>query len=79
MEKFVQYIITSIVDHPKDVKITMHKDSASGYTRIELKVHNDDIGKVIGKKGKIIKALRDLVKVKSTLLKEKCFLSLQEE
>lgn len=78
MEKFVSYIVTSIVDHPQDVKISMIKDVENGYTKIDLKVHNEDVGKVIGKRGRIIKAIRDLIKIKSTLLKEKYFLSLQE-
>ncbi|MEJ8302513.1 KH domain-containing protein [Saccharibacillus sacchari] len=59
MEQLVAVIAKALVDHPEDVKVrTVEKDSLVVY---ELSVHPDDIGKIIGKQGRIAKALRTVV------------------
>ena len=60
MEVLVQ-IIKQIVDHPDEVKIS--ESTANRNVVLKVKVHDDDIGKLIGKEGRIINALRQLVRV----------------
>ncbi len=59
MKDFVAYIIKNLVDHPDKVEI---KEVGGTHTLIiELKVDKTDIGKIIGKKGKTINAIRTLL------------------
>ncbi|MFM9277350.1 KH domain-containing protein [Paenibacillus jiagnxiensis] len=59
MEELVILIAKALVDHPDDVTVkTVEKDRLVVY---ELSVHPDDVGKVIGKQGRIAKALRTVV------------------
>jgi len=60
MEELVKSIALSLVDNPDEVRVsTIEK---SGETVIELKVAASDMGKVIGKQGRIAKAIRVVVK-----------------
>ena len=53
-------IAKALVEHPEDVSVTeVLKD---GTTVLELRVNKDDMGKVIGKQGRIAKAIRTVVK-----------------
>ncbi|GIP46697.1 UPF0109 protein [Paenibacillus sp. J53TS2] len=59
MEQLVGVIAKALVDHPDDVRVeVVEKDHLIVY---ELSVHPDDVGKVIGKQGRIAKALRMVV------------------
>ncbi|CAM4344518.1 KH domain-containing protein [Paenibacillus phoenicis] len=59
MEQLVGVIAKALVDHPDDVRVdVVEKDHLIVY---ELSVHPDDVGKVIGKQGRIAKALRTVV------------------
>lgn len=58
---FVESIVKSIVDHPEDVKITIVEGEKS--TILELKVNPEDVSKVIGKGGRIARAMRTLIGV----------------
>nr|WP_154983897.1 KH domain-containing protein [Paenibacillus xylanexedens] len=59
MEELVIIIAKALVDHPDDVAVrTIEKDRLVVY---ELTVHPDDVGKVIGKQGRIAKSLRTVV------------------
>ena len=60
MTKLVEAIAKSLVDNPEDVVVT-ETDGRQG-TVIELRVAPDDMGKFIGKQGRIAKALRTVVK-----------------
>jgi predicted RNA-binding protein YlqC (UPF0109 family) len=59
MKEFVAYIIKNLVDHPDKVKIT--EIGGTQTLIIELSVEKADIGKIIGKKGKTINAIRTLL------------------
>jgi predicted RNA-binding protein YlqC (UPF0109 family) len=60
MEKLVETIAKALVDQPEEVRVnTVKKDDL---TIIELRVANHDMGKVIGKQGRIAKAIRSVVK-----------------
>lgn len=59
MEELVSVIAKALVDYPDDVTVkTVEKEHLIVY---ELTVHPDDVGKVIGKQGRIAKALRTVV------------------
>lgn len=59
MEKLVLVIARALVNHPEEVRVSvLEKDHVIVY---ELYVHPDDIGMVIGKQGRIIKALRTVI------------------
>ena len=60
MEELVKTIALSLVDNPDEVAVcTAEKD---GETVVELRVAASDMGKVIGKQGRIAKAIRVVVK-----------------
>ncbi len=60
MEKLVEYIVKNLVDHPEEVEVSSHKDKDA--VIINIKTNEDDIGKVIGKNGRIISSIRTIVK-----------------
>ena len=60
MQELVKYVATSLVEHPDQVTVSVNETEAS--TVIELRVAPDDMGKVIGKQGRIAKSIRMLVK-----------------
>ncbi|NBB90257.1 MAG: KH domain-containing protein [Spirochaetes bacterium] len=65
MEKeLVNYIARSLVDEPDEVKVNMIEGEKS--TILELQVSQGDIGKVIGKHGRIAKAIRTVLSAAST-------------
>ncbi len=59
MKEFVEYIVKNLVDYPEDVKI--NEIGGTQTLIIELSVQKSDIGKIIGKKGKTINAIRTLL------------------
>lgn len=59
LENFVDYIVRALVDQPESVKIESGKMDDS--TVIRINCAKDDIGKVIGRNGKTIMAIRSLV------------------
>lgn len=59
MKDFVGYIVKNLVDNPDQVKIT--EIGGTQTLIIELQVQKADIGKIIGKRGKTINAIRTLL------------------
>ncbi|WP_068619410.1 KH domain-containing protein [Paenibacillus tuaregi] len=59
MEQLVSVIAKALVDHPEDVRVNVVEKEH--LVVFELSVHPDDVGKVIGKQGRIAKALRTVV------------------
>jgi hypothetical protein len=65
MEKeLVLYVAKALVDEPDEVEVNMIEGESS--TILELKVAASDIGKVIGKHGRIAKAVRTILSAAST-------------
>ncbi len=60
MKELVLQITKALVDHPEDVRVS-HTER-NNQTLLEINVHPEDVGKVIGKQGRIIKAIRTVVK-----------------
>jgi len=63
MTNLVETIAKSLVDKPEEVVVTETEDSRGSVIR--LSVAKDDMGKVIGKQGRIAKAIRTVVKAKA--------------
>ncbi len=63
VEELVRYLVTALVDEPDAVKIERVDDA--GEVVLEITVSQDDIGKVVGKQGRIIKAIRTVARAAS--------------
>ena len=72
MTELVKYIVTALVDDKDGVKVTEEGDV------ITVSVAKDDIGKVIGKQGRIIKSLRAVVKAASVKQGRNCTVEIDE-
>ena len=75
MVELIEYIAKSLVDDPSSVDVTMSNNDDS--IDITLKVASNDMGKVIGKQGRIAKAIRAILKAVS--LKEDVKVNLEIE
>ena len=74
MQELVKYIAASLVDKPEaiDVREVENEDSIV----VELRVDPEDMGKVIGKQGRIAKAVRTIVKAASAKSSKPVFVEL---
>jgi len=63
-KELVNYVARALVDDPDQVEVSMIEGEKS--TILELRVSPDDIGKVIGKHGRIAKAIRTILSAAST-------------
>ncbi len=61
MKEFLEYLVKNIVDKPESVSVSESSDA--GNVILSLSVDPSDMGKVIGKEGRIIRAIRELVRV----------------
>ena len=61
MEELVKYIIESLVDDKESISVSSVEESAK-VTVITVLVNKDDVGKVIGRNGKIASSIRTIVK-----------------
>ena len=64
MKEIVEVIAKAIVNHPSEVRVEEERRGSS--VVLKLHVAPDDMGKVIGKQGKIAKAMRTVVKAAAT-------------
>ena len=76
MLEVVEYIARSLVDNPDEVKVNQVDGEKS--IILELSVAPDDMGKVIGKQGRIAKAIRSVVKAASSRSKKKYVVEIVE-
>lgn len=61
MKKALEYILTSIVDNPD--KVIIEEKEEEGIINFNVSVSKEDMGKVIGKEGKIIKSIRNVMRI----------------
>lgn len=61
MKPLIEYIAKSLVDDPMQVQVTEHGRGKE--VRLELKVGEEDMGRVIGRGGKVANAMRVLLRV----------------
>ncbi len=74
-EKFLEFLVKSIVDHPDDVQIARKVDEMG--VLLSLKVHPEDMGQVIGRGGATARAIRALLRIVG--LKSRARVSLEIE
>lgn len=75
MKELVEVIAKSLVDHPEAVEVT--ETEKEGSILVELKVDSSDVGKVIGKQGRIAKAIRSVVKAAASKEEKKVIVEIQ--
>ena len=76
MKTVLSYIISSIVDSPDKVLIT--EEDEDDFVTFKLAVDKEDMGKVIGKNGKIIRAIRNVLKIPAIKQNKKINIVLEE-
>ena len=64
MKELLEYLARALVDKPDDVEVTAVEGERS--IILQLRVDPEDVGKVIGKKGRIAQAMRTLIKASAT-------------
>ncbi|MCI7796230.1 MAG: KH domain-containing protein [Lachnospiraceae bacterium] len=75
MKELVEVIAKALVDNPDEVVVT--ESETDDEIVIELKVASGDMGKVIGKQGRIAKAIRSVVKAASSRMEKKVIVEIQ--
>jgi len=76
MKDLITCIAKALVDNPDEVVVTEKKGVRSSV--IELKVAKEDIGKIIGRHGRTVSAIRTILNGASMKLKTRCVLDLLE-
>ena len=64
MKELVEYIAKSLVSNPDEVKVTEVSDE-EGQIVLKLEVAEDDMGKIIGRQGRVAQAMRVLLRVRA--------------
>ncbi len=77
MQAFLEYVVKGLVDRPDAVAITPveHGDQ----TMFELRLHPTDVGKIIGKQGATIQAIRSLLQVGAAKRGVRCSVEIVED
>ncbi len=76
MKQLVEFIVKSLV--VKTEAVAVHEKNTENGLVLELSVDKEDLGRVIGRQGKTIKAIRQLVTASATKSKQKVALVVQE-
>ncbi|MHC0037191.1 KH domain-containing protein [Pseudoneobacillus sp. C159] len=76
MKQLIETIVKPLVDYPEDVQVNVvEEDHRVTY---QLSVNKNDMGKVIGKQGRVAKAIRTVVYAAGTSAQKKIFLEINE-
>ncbi len=76
MKDTLHFIVSAIVDNPDAVKIDEQEED--GILNFLITVDKDDMGKVIGKEGKVIRSIRNIMKIKAMKSDQRIKVSLAE-
>ena len=76
MEELLTFVAKSLVDHPEQVRV--QKTEGPEGVILELNVAEEDMGKVIGKQGRIAKAIRTVVKAATARSEKPVFVEIME-
>ncbi len=76
MQETLHFIVSSIVDNPDAVQIEEREED--GIHLYTLTVAPEDMGKVIGKEGKVIRSIRNIMKIKAMKYNQRIKISLAE-
>lgn len=77
MKDTLHYIVSAIVDNPDAVVIDEHEED--GILNFSITVAPEDMGKVIGKEGKVIRSIRNIMKIKAMKFDKRIKISLTEQ
>lgn len=77
MQEFLEFVVKGLVKHPESVTITPVERNAM--TVYELRLAPDDVGRVIGKQGVAINAIRSLLQAGSARKGVRCSLEIVED
>jgi predicted RNA-binding protein YlqC (UPF0109 family) len=77
MQAFLEYVVKGLVQHPEAVTITPVE--RTGTTVYELRLESHDVGKVIGRQGQTINAIRSLLQAGSAKKGLRCSLEIVED
>lgn len=77
MQAFLEYVVKGLVDRPDAVTITPVEQN--GQTLFELRLHPTDVGKIIGKQGATIQAIRSLLQVGAAKCGARCSVEIVED
>jgi uncharacterized protein len=77
MQAFLEYVVKGLVEHPDEVMLTPIE--RSGMTIYELRVNPDDMGRIIGRQGVTINAIRSLLLAGSAKKGLRCSLEVVED
>ena len=76
MKELIETVVEALVDYPEDVSVTETSDERT--ITYVLSVHKEDMGKVIGKQGRVIKSIRTVVYAAGTGLDKRIHLEINE-
>ncbi|QST01561.1 KH domain-containing protein [Pontibacillus sp. ALD_SL1] len=74
MKALIETIVRPLVDHPDDVAVTEQEEERK--LTYHLSVHKDDVGKVIGRHGRVAKAIRTVVYAAGSNSKKRIYLDI---
>jgi len=77
MQAFLEYVVKGLVERPDEVRVTPVE--RNGLTIYELRVNTSDVGRVIGRQGMTINAIRSLLTAGSARKGLRCTLEIVEE
>ena len=77
MQAFLEYVVKGLVEHPNEVTVT--PVDRNGLTIYELRLKPSDVGRVIGRQGMTINAIRSLLTAGSARKGLRCSLEIVEE
>ena len=77
MQAFLEYVVKGLVAHPDEVTVT--PVAREGMTIFELRLHPSDVGKLIGRQGQTINAIRSLLLAGSAKQGLRCSLEIVED
>lgn len=77
MQNFIEYVVKGLVKHPEQVSVTPVE--RGGATIYELRLESGDVGRVVGRSGKTINAIRSLMIAGSARKGVRCSLDIVEE
>jgi len=77
MKAFLDYVVKGLTDYPREVSVTPVE--REGTTVYELRLHPDDVGKIIGRQGVTINAIRSLLLAGSARRGARCSVEIVED